>query len=158
MKKIILLLLLVASSLITKAQYYVSIMPSTYTNAGGYRERLTADIEFGYEWKDDFSMGIEFGKTNFTKKEGRDTCNYMEWRPNLNVFHQGHFTNTLTIGFGYIFNAKQNFLTECSTGIEYSINKHYHYNLYFGTYYFTGETYSSNQNFLGMSIIYYFVK
>ena len=156
MKKLGLLLLLIGIAFASNAQYYISIMPATYTGTGGLKERLTADIEIGKQWGDDFSMGIDYGRTNLTNKN--DTTSYLEWRPNLNVFHQGRFTNTLTIGVGYIFNAKQNFLTECTTGIEYSINKHYHYNLYFGTYYFTGETYSSNQNFLGMSIIYYFVK
>lgn len=157
MKKIILILLLLVSVIASKAQCYMSIMPATYTGTGGISERVTADIEFGKQW-DDFSMGLEFGKTNFTKKEGMDTTNYLEWRPNLNVFQEGRFTNTLTIGFGYIFNAQQNFITECSTGMEYSIDKHFHYNLYFGTYYFAGRYYSSNQNFLGMSIIYYFIK
>jgi len=154
MKPLIFTLLFVFSAIYTKAQYYISIMPSTYLSSGGYSSRLTADVEFGKQWGD-FSMGIELGKTNFTKVKEKDTTTYLEWRPNLNVFHQGRFTNTLTIGIGYVFNAGQNLLTECSSGIEYSINEHYHYNLYFGTYYFAGEETSSNLNFVGMSIIYY---
>ena len=72
------------------------------------------------------------------------------------MFQQGKFTNTLAIGLGYVFGAKQNILTEFTSGIEYTPNARYSYNLYFGTYYFSGVTSASSQNFLGLSAMYFF--
>lgn len=132
-------------------------MPAFYTSAGSTAQRFTCDAEIGKQW-DAFSLGVDFGKTNFEKKGNLDTTFYTELRPNLNVFQQGKFTNTLTIGLGYVFNAHQNIMTEFTTGIEYSFQKNFAYNLYFGTYYFSGKTSSSNQNFVGMSLSYFFLK
>lgn len=141
----------------SRAQYYVSLMPAFYTNAGNTGERLTFDVEFGKQWEV-FSLGIDIGKTNLSPQKGIDTTWYTELRSNLNVFQQGRFTNTLTLGAGYVFNAHQNILIETSTGVEYSINKNYHFNIFFGTYFFSGTTSASNNNFFGMSLMYFFHK
>lgn len=130
-------------------------MPGLYTNPGTFAQRSTIDLEIGRQW-DVFSLGLDIGKTNLAKKAPKDTTWYLEFRPNLNVFQQGIFTNTLTIGLGYVFGAAQNTITEFSTGIEITPNKHVSYNLYFGTYYFTGREESSSNNFFGASIMYYF--
>jgi len=142
---------------VMKAQYYCSIMPAFYTGSGSTAQRTTCDVELGKQW-DAFSLGLDFGKTNFEKRISKDTTLYTEIRPNLNVFQQGKFTNTLTIGLGYVFNAHQNIMTEFTTGIEYSFNNNISYNLYFGTYYFSGEVSSNNQNFIGMSVTYFLKK
>jgi hypothetical protein len=155
MKKWLLLLLLIPQ--FSKAQYYCSFMPAFYTGSGSTAQRTTCDVEFGKQW-DAFSIGLDLGKTNLAQRGEKDTTFYTELRPNLNVFQQGKFTNTLTIGLGYVFNAHQNILTEFTTGIEYTFNKNFSYNLYFGTYYFSGEITSSNQNFFGISITYFFTK
>lgn len=155
MKKWLLVLIILLPHIL-RAQYYCSVMPAFYTGSGSITQRTTFDVEVGKQW-DAFSLGLELGKTNFEANGLRDTTFYTEIRPNLNVFQQGKFTNTLTIGLGYIFNAHQNFLTEFTTGIEYSFNKNYAFNLYYGTYYFGGKESSSNQNFIGMSVTYFFV-
>jgi hypothetical protein len=140
----------------SKAQYYVSLMPAFYTSAGNTGERLTMDIEVGKQW-DVLSLGLDLGKTNFTKQIGKDTTNYAELRSNLNVFQQGKFTNTITIGCGYVFNASQNIMIETTTGIEYSFSHEYHMNLFFGTYYFSGKNSASNNSFFGMSLVRFFL-
>jgi len=139
------------------AQFYVSAMPAFYTSAGNIGDRLTMDIEFGKQW-DVFSLGVELGKTNFSKHENVDTTLYTEIHANLNVFQQGKFTNTITIGSGYIFNAMENIMFEATTGIEYSISNQLHANVFFGTYYFSGKSTASNNNFFGISLVHFFQK
>ncbi len=155
MKKTILILLFIATGIAGKSQTYISLMPGFYTGQGTVAQRTTFDMEIGRQW-DVFSLGLDFGKTNLTKQVGKDTTFYAEIRPNLNVFQQGKFTNTLTIGLGYVFGAKENVLTEFTTGIEYTPGTTFSYNVYFGTYYFSGEYSASSQNFFGVSAMYYF--
>lgn len=137
------------------AQYYVSVMPAFYTSAGNTGDRLTMDIEVGKQWEV-FSLGLELGKTNLSKQIGIDTTLYTELRSNLNVFQQGKFTNTITVGCGYVFNATQNLMFETTTGIEYSISEKIHVNIFFGTYYFSGRNSASSNNFFGMSFVHFF--
>jgi len=157
LKKTILLLSFLITGIISKAQYYASLMPAFYTNAGNTGERITMDVEFGKQW-DVFSMGIDLGKTNLTKQSREDTTNYAELRSNLNVFQQGKFTNTITLGCGYIFNANENILIETTTGIEYSFSEKIHLYIFFGSYYFSGKKAASNNSFFGLSAVRYFKK
>lgn len=156
------LLLLIGGNMQSKAQtlqdtgiFYVSPMLGLYTNAGTIAERLTPCIEFGKQW-DVFSFGIDIGKTHMGQHSGADTTSYVELRPSLNVFQQGKFSNTLTLGLGYVLNAQANLLTEFTTGIEYTPNKKYSYNVFFGTYYFSGNNAAYSNNFFGASVMYYF--
>lgn len=143
--------------LVPKAQgvFYVSPMVGLYTGSGTLAQRTTSDIEIGMQW-DVFSLGLDIGKNHLGQESGKDTTTYFEIRPNLNVFQQGKFTNTLTIGLGYIVGAKQNILTEFTTGIEYTPNQRFSYNVFFGTYYYSGRYSSSQNNFFGLSAMYYF--
>jgi len=154
---LVILIFLSLFSFSSHAQYYVSIMPAFYTSAGSTGDRFTCDVEFGKQWEV-FSLGLDVGKINMTKQVGTDTTWYTEVRSNLNVFQTGKFTNTLTLGLGYVFNASQNMMVEATTGVEYSINKKYHYNIFFGTYYFSGRRAASNNNFFGMSLVRFFEK
>lgn len=147
--------LLLFTCMQVRSQAYVSLMTGLYTNPGTFGQRSTADVEVGKQW-DVFSMGLDIGKTNLAPKHVKDTTWYLEVRPNLNVFRQGIFTNTLTIGLGYIFGAQENTLTEFTTGIELTPNNHTSYNLYFGTYYLTGRYSTTTNNFFGVSLMYYF--
>ena len=137
--------------------FYISPMFALYTGIGTLEERFTPDIEIGKQW-DVFSLGIDIGKIHVGQKSGKDTTSYVEIRPSLNVFQQGKFSNTLTIGIGNVFNAAANILTEFTTGIEYTPNKRYSYNVFFGTYYFSGKEFSSSQNFFGFSMMYFFTR
>ena len=140
-----------------KAQYYTSIMPAFYTNAGDNGDRFTFAAEFGKQW-DVFSVGLDIGKTNMNTQHAKDTTWYSEIRTNLNVFQQNKFTNTLTMGLGYVFNAHQNIMIETTTGVEYSVNNDFHLNIFFGTYFFSGKNSASNNNFFGMSAVRFFHK
>jgi hypothetical protein len=138
-----------------QAQTYLSFAPGIYNTGGTLRQKITADVELGRQW-DVFSLGVDIGKTNLGRTEGRDTTAYMELRPNLNVFQQGIFTNTFTAGIGFVFNAKQNLMTEFTSGIEITPGKRMSYNIYFGQYYFSGRDGMNSVTFFGLSAAFYF--
>jgi len=155
-RRTLLLCILLTTYTLTNAQYYVAFMPAFYTSAGSTGQRFTWDLEVGKQW-DVFSIGLDVGKTNLAPKAPRDTTWYVGARTNLNVFQQRRFTNTLTIGIGYVFQAKMNVMAETTTGVEYTINDQYHFNLFFGTYFFSGRNASDNRNFFGLSLVRFFV-
>jgi hypothetical protein len=137
------------------SQTYVSLAPSISNNAGSFGEKANFAFELGRQW-DVFSLGIDYGRTNLARVQGKDTSNYLELRPNLNIFQQGRFTNTFTAGIGYIFNAEQTLMTELTSGIEYTYNDQFHINVYLGQYYYSGRTAASTETFFGVSAVWYF--
>ncbi len=155
MKRSFLLLLTCALSYTCFSQTYISLAPSLSNNAGTFSEKANFALEVGRQW-DVFSLGIDYGKTSLAKMQGKDTANYLELRPNLNIFQQGRFTNTFTAGIGYIFNAQQTLLTEVTSGIEYTCNDQIHINVYLGQYYYSGRTAASTETFFGVSGVWYF--
>ncbi len=155
MKKLLLLVILTTIANCAGAQTYISLVPSLTNSPGTLAEKSNISFEVGRQW-DVFSLGADIGRTTLGKVYGRDTTVYMEIRPNLNVFQQGKFTNTITPGIGFIFNAKENFMTEVTSGIEYSHSDLLHFNIYFGQYYYSGKESASNVTFFGVSIMRYF--
>jgi len=139
------------------SQKYISFTPSIFTNAGSFNDRFSPTIEVGQQFKS-FSLGLDVGKLNTTPQNRngyKDSTFYFEVRPNLNVFQQDKFTNTLTIGLGYVVNSSQPIMNEFTTGMEYTPNERWSYNIYFGTYYFSGKSAASNSNFFGVSFMYF---
>lgn len=137
------------------AQTYISLAPNITNDAGTFAEKANVAIELGRQW-DVFSLGLDYGKTTLAKMHGKDTSNYLEIRPNLNIFQEGKFVNTFTAGIGYIFAAQQTLMTELTSGIEYTANDHFHINVYFGQYYYSGRYAASSVTFFGVSAVYYF--
>jgi hypothetical protein len=136
-------------------QTYISFAPSVTNSPGTFAEKSNWALEIGRQW-DVFSMGLDIAKTSMGKVTGRDTTAYLELRPNLNVFQQGKFTNTFTAGIGYIFNAKENLMTELTSGIEYALNPKLHFNVFFGQYFYSGKESASSVTFFGVSAMWYF--
>ncbi len=155
MKVFILLLTLFIISIGANCQTYIALAPSLTNSAGTFSDKSNLTIEIGQQW-DVFSLGLDFGKTSLSKVAGRDTTNYIELRPNLNVFQQGKFTNTFTAGIGYVFNAKENLITELTSGIEYAWTDRVHLNIVFGQYFYSGLYSASNTTFFGISVMWYF--
>lgn len=155
MKQLLLALLLSGSCLLCRSQTYISLVPSITNSPGTLMEKSNLSFEVGRQW-DVFSMGLDLGKTSLGKVVGPDTTIYLEVRPNLNIFQQGKFTNTLTPGIGCIFNARETLVTELTSGIEYALNPLIHFNIYFGQYYYSGRTSQSSTTFFGLSIMKYF--
>lgn len=155
MKQLLLLAMLAVIPYCCGAQTYVSIGPNISNEPGNFAAKAQCAIEGGRQW-DVFSLGLAAGKTNFGKMAGRDTTVYLEARPNLNVFQQGKFTNTLTTGIGYIFNAQETVMFELASGIEYSWTPSVHINILFGQYYTSGVVATSSSIFFGVSIMKFF--
>ena len=148
-------ILLIFTSTRALSQTYISLAPSLTNTAGTIADKSNITIELGQQW-DVFSLGLDIGKTTLSKVTTKDTSNYLELRPSLNVFQQGNFTNTLTIGIGYVFGAKENLLTELTYGIEYAFTPKTHFNVFFGQYFYSGKVSASNATFLGLSVMFYF--
>ena len=149
------LLLLFVFCTSSKAQTYISLAPSLTNSPGTIAEKGNIAVELGRQW-DVFSLGIDVGKTSMGRVSGRDTTAYLELRPNLNVFQQGKFTNTFTAGIGYIFNGKEDLMTELTSGIEYAMNERIHFNVVFGQYFYSGRYSASDVTFFGASVMWYF--
>ena len=154
MKQLAAILLLVMP-LVALCQTFVTVAPAVTNDAGTLAGKSNMALEAGRQW-DVFSAAVDLGKTSLGRMKGRDTSLYLELRPNLNVFQQGKFTNTFTAGLGYIFGAKENLMTELTSGIEYAYNEFWHFNMYFGQYYYSGRTDASNVTFFGVSAMFYF--
>jgi hypothetical protein len=155
MKQFCILIFLSFVSAVCCAQTYISLAPSLSNNAGTFAEKANFAFEVGRQW-DVFSLGIDYGRTTLGKVQGKDTANYLELRPNLNIFQQGKFTNTFTAGIGYIFNSQQSLMTELTSGIEYAYTEKLHINVYFGQYYYSGRVAASTETFFGVSAAWYF--
>ena len=140
----------------TKPQTYVEVYYSLTNTPGTFGGKSNLSVELGKQWTV-FSLGIDVGKTTFDRIHGGDTSLYLEIRPNLNIFQQGRFTNTLTIGAGYVFAAQNSFLTELTSGIEYTATDQFHINVNFGQFYYSGRTTATNLTFFGISLSYYFL-
>jgi hypothetical protein len=136
-------------------QTYISLAPSLTNTPGTIAGKSNIAVELGRQW-DVFSMGVDVGKTSMGKIAGTDTTAYVELRPNLNVFQQGKFTNTFTAGIGYIFNARENLMTELTSGIEYAHSQQLHFNVFFGQYFYSGRYSASNVTYFGVSGMWYF--
>jgi hypothetical protein len=154
MKKILFALLMILCKT-SFSQAYISFAPSLTNSAGSIADKSNIAFEIGEQW-DVFSMGLDYGKTTLSKIGAKDTSNYIELRPNLNIFQEGKFTNTFTAGIGYVFGAEENLLTEVTYGIEYSWTEKLHLNMFFGNYYYSGKISASNVSFFGISAALYF--
>jgi hypothetical protein len=155
MKKQVLTALFLFTTTFCFSQYYIDLVPSLTNTAGTIADKANIAVEVGKQW-DAFSLGLDIGKTTLAKVTGRDTTVYLELCPNLNVFQQGKFTNTFTVGIGYIFNAKENFMTQVSSGIEYFQSQRFHFNIFFGQYFYSGRESASNVSFFSVSAMFYF--
>ena len=155
MKKLFLAACIAFASLNSSAQTYIAVSTTLYTSPGSLAAKASPAIEIGKQLGP-VSVGIDIGKTNCAPKAGKDTTLYLELRPNLNVFQQGKFTNTLTIGVGTVPFSTQVMMGELSYGIEYAMSDIVHLNVNFGQYYFSGTNVSSAATYFGINIIRYF--
>lgn len=155
MNKKLMPLLLLFFSYRAICQPYISLAPSLTNTAGTIADKANIALEVGVQW-DVFSLGLDVGKTTLSRVGAIDTSTYLELRPSLNVFQQGKFTNTFTTGIGYIFKAKENLITELTYGIEYAFTPKTHFNVFFGQYFYSGKTSSSDVTFFEISAIFYF--
>jgi hypothetical protein len=153
-KLFLLILCLFSLNTIICSQTYITFTPSLTTIQGTILDKGNLSFEVGHQF-DVFSVGAVYGKSSLAS-EKKDTTSYFEIRTNLNIFQQGKFTNTFTIGAGYIPLAKNNFLTEVTYTIEYSLSETFHINILAGNYLYSGLKTTSSEPFVGISLTYYF--
>ena len=125
------------------------------------KTKLSPTIEFGKQFQDVFTLGLAIGKTNCSSNKFTDDL-YLEFRPNLNVFQIGRFTNTISPGIGYVSGPIKSIMLEWTSGVEYALNDKVHINVFFGNYYYS--SFSSDINapshfspyFWGFSVVKFF--
>lgn len=155
--KNILFTLIIGCFLVTEAQaqMYAAFVPCMTTTVGNFPAKVSPAIEIGKQWNV-FSMGFDIGKTNCSPvKDKKDTTIYLEFRPNLNIFQVGKFTNTFTPGIGYVFGSKC-LMLELTAGLEYSLTEKLHINMFFGQYSYSGLKANSSVSFVGFSLMMFF--
>ena len=155
MKHLLLMLWFAVLRYCAAAQTYIAFTPSVTNTEGTLADKSNYSVAIGRQWEV-FSLELNLGKSTLGKMPGRDTSVYLEIRPNLNIFQQGKFTNTLTPGIGYILNSKENLMTELTSGVEYTLNPLIHFNINFGEYFYSGLRSASNTTFWGISVMKYF--
>src|SRR3569623_180662 len=83
--------------------FYASAITNVFVNTkGGAAKRLAPALEFGRTYGI-FDIGFSAGRFSLLS----DSVQYIEFRPTINVFSKGRFSEALCIGGGYVFNAKQ---------------------------------------------------
>jgi hypothetical protein len=165
----ILLILAIVAMLFSKAmigqvdssQTYISFAPCVTNEIGPFTTKFSPTFEIGKQFDGVLTTGLAIGKTNMSSPKIMDDI-YLEFRPNLNVFQVGKFTNTITPGVGYVFGPNTSLILEWSSGIEYAWSDLIHINVFFGNYYYSGFSTDTNAyqhyspTFFGFSIVKFF--
>lgn len=135
--------------------YYISSGASVYTNTPGtFNQKSFVNAEVGRTYGI-FDIGLLIGRLNFMHG---DSLFYSEIEPTINVFSKGRFSEALTLGAGYVFNAKQNFLTEVTNSINFAPNNNLVITVFQGNYFFDGRFSTAKAQFMGLSFTYNFIK
>lgn len=164
MRKILLIIFLfttfTSNSQISDTIYsvaYVSFAPCITSEIGPVQNKFSPTLEIGKQFDGILTLGLSIGKTNCSNKAIDDI--YLEFRPNLNIFQLGRFSNTITPGVGYVFGPNTALMLECTAGIEYTCNEKTHINVFFGNYYYSSFSTDVNvtqhysPTFFGFSIV-----
>ena len=137
--------------------FYVSVNTNVLVNTqGGSAKRFAPDVEFGRTYGI-FDIGLAEGKTN-SFSSGRDTSSYLEFRPTINVFSAGRFSEALCLGGGYVFGAKQGLMTEICNSINFNISTTFAVAVTQGYYFFDGTNDNRTAQFMGLAFTYNFLK
>jgi len=141
------------------SETYISISPCITNEIGSLATKVSPTIEIGKQYNGIFTMGLALGKTNCESPKILNDL-YLEFRPNLNVFQIGKFTNTITPGFGWVFGPDPAIMIEWTSGIEYALTDKLHFNVFFGSYYYSGFDVNITQryspSFFGFSVVRFF--
>lgn len=135
---------------------YVSLGACVYTNAiGTFNQKMFVTAEVGRTYGI-FDIGLMVGRLNLAK--ATDSIYFSEILTTINVFSKGKFSEALTLGAGYIFGAKQNFLTEITNSINFAANNRFIISVFQGNYFFDGTLSNSRAQFMGLSVTHNFIK
>jgi len=137
--------------------YYISAITDVFVNAkGGFGKRFAPGVEFGKTFGI-FDIGLATGKLNIITT-GRDTTQYIEFRPTINIFSKGRFAEGLCLGGGYVFGAKQGLMTEICNSINFNITERAALAVVQGYFYFDGTNSSRGTQYMGFTFTYNFLR
>lgn len=138
---------------------YLTLSVSVFTNTpGAINHELFPSAEFGRTYGI-FDIGLAIGRLNFIRSGGGVDSNWFaEIRPTINVFSKGRFSESLTLGAGYIVNAKQNFVTELTNCINFSVTNNLNLALCVGNYFRDGKFSTATAQFFSFAVTYNFIK
>jgi len=162
MQRALFLLLMTGALLTTSAQpreleahyNYLSLGTNVYTNtAGTIGDKTFVTAEFGRTFGI-FDIGLMVGRLSMHRS---DTSWFSEIEPTINVFSKGRFSEALTLGAGYIYGARNNFLTEVTNSINFAPNNNLVITIFQGNYFLDGKLSTSKAQFIGLSATVNFI-
>lgn len=137
--------------------FYLTISANAYVNTiGGFSKRFAPAIEFGRTYGI-FDIGLASGRIN-SVSSGSDTTHYLEFRPTINVFSKGRFSEALCLGGGYIFGAKQGLMTEICNTINFNITETVAIAVAQGYSFFDGTNSNHSAQYMGLNLTYNFLR
>jgi hypothetical protein len=126
--------------------FYVTTGANVFVNTkGGAAKRFSPSVEFGKTFGI-FDIGVSTGRLNSVSK-GSDTSRFLEFRPTINVFSKGRFAESLCLGGGYVFKAKQGLMTEICNSINFNITEKLEVAVQQGYYFFDGTNSSRSTQY-----------
>lgn len=137
--------------------FYLSATANAFVNTkGGFAKRFSPSVEFGRTYGI-FDIGLAFGQLN-SFNPGVDTARFIEFRPTINIFSKGRFSEGLCLGGGYIFKAKQGLMTEICNSINFNISAIVTVAVIQGYVFIDGTNSSRSTQYMGLSFTYNFLR
>jgi hypothetical protein len=137
--------------------FYFSALADVYVNTrGGFSRRFSPGFEFGRTYGI-FDIGLATGRITSLSK-GSDTSHYIEFRPTINIFSAGRFSEGLCLGGGYVFGGKQAFMTEICNSINFNITTKVAIAITQGYVFFDGTNNARSAQYMGFSFTYNFLQ
>jgi hypothetical protein len=136
--------------------FYLSVNGNIFVNTkGGAAKRFSPSVEFGRTYGI-FDIGLATGRLN--SLSSRDTSRYIELRPTINVFSKGRFAESVCLGAGYVFSAKQGLMSEICNGINFNVSTTFAIAMLQGYMFFDGTNSSRSTQYIGINLTYNFLK
>jgi hypothetical protein len=137
--------------------FYLSLNSNAFVNThGGFARRFSPSAEVGRTYGI-FDIGLATGFINVLKGAA-DSAHYLELRPTINVFSKGRFAESLCLGAGGVFGAKQALMSEICNGINFNISAELAIAMLQGYVFFDGTNSSRSTQYIGLNITYNFLK
>jgi len=137
--------------------FYLSLNTNAFVNThGGFARRFSPSAEFGRTYGI-FDIGVATGFFNVLKGAA-DSAHYLELRPTINIFSKGRFAESLCLGAGGVFGAKQALMSEICNGINFNISPEVAIAMLQGYLFFDGTNSSRSTQYIGINVTYNFLK
>lgn len=137
--------------------FYVTAGANVFVNTkGGAAKRFSPSAEFGRTYGI-FDIGLATGRTN-SLSSGSDTSRFIEFRPTINIFSKGRFSEALCLGGGYVFKTKQGLMTEICNSINFNISEKVAVAVVQGYYFFDGTNSNRSTQYMGFNLTYNLLK